>query len=119
MRELPAGHPPITFHLTPLDVWLAQAGSPQYLPEAFERDGFIHCTDAAEELMAVGNRYYQADRRDYVALSIARDRISSPVRHEDVGRIYPHIYGPLNVDAVVAVRAVRRAADGAFLGIDA
>ncbi|MEA2585813.1 MAG: hypothetical protein QOF33_3898, partial [Thermomicrobiales bacterium] len=32
-------------------------------------------------------------------------------------RDYPHIYGPLNVDAVVEVRPVRRDADGTFVAI--
>jgi uncharacterized protein (DUF952 family) len=40
------------------------------------------------------------------------------VLYEDVGRIYPHIYGPLNRDAVVRLAPVRRDAEGTFVGVD-
>jgi uncharacterized protein (DUF952 family) len=107
----------ITFHLAPAEVWRAQADRPTYLPESYEADGFIHCTDGEEELIAVGNRYYTSDPRAYVVLSIDRDGIAAPVRYEDPGRIFPHIYGPLNTDAVLAVRRIERAPDGAFVAI--
>ena len=109
--------PPITFHMAPADVWRAQSGLPAYLPEAFAADGFIHCTDGEDELIAVANHFYRSDARDYVVLSIARDRIAAPVRYKDPSLIYPHIYGPLNVDAVESVRPMLRDADGRFLGV--
>ncbi|MEA2527586.1 MAG: hypothetical protein QOF73_4813 [Thermomicrobiales bacterium] len=109
--------PPVTYHLVPREVWQAQATATEYLPEAYEADGFIHCTDGEAEVIAVGNRYYRGDARDYVVLAIARDRVTSPVKYEDAARDYPHIYGPLNVDVVVEVRPVRRDADGTFVAI--
>ena len=109
--------PPITYHLAPRDVWQAQASATEYLPEAYEVDGFIHCTDGEAEVINVGNRYYQGDTRDYVVLTIDRDRVRAPVRYEDPGRIYPHIYGPLNLDAVIEIRPARRDPDGRFIAI--
>jgi uncharacterized protein (DUF952 family) len=110
-------YPAITFHLVPREVWELQCGSTEYRPEAYGADGFIHCTDGEAEVIAVGNRYYAADAREYVVLEIARDRLKAPVKYEDPARLYPHIYGPLNFDAVVAVRPVRRAPGGAFVAI--
>jgi uncharacterized protein (DUF952 family) len=110
-------HPAITYHLAPREVWERQAAGSRYLPETYESEGFIHCTDGEAEVIAVANRYYMGDKRAYVVLSIARDRVTAPVKYEDPARTYPHVYGPLNVDAVDEVRPVRRAADGAFLGI--
>jgi uncharacterized protein (DUF952 family) len=112
-------HPPITFHLVPRDVWEARSSGNQYLPDAFDSDGFIHCTDGEDEVIAVGNRYYTGDPRAYVVLSIARDRLAAPVRYEDPAHVFPHIYGPLNLDAVVAVRSVRRDDQGRFVEIGA
>jgi uncharacterized protein (DUF952 family) len=40
--------------------------------------------------------------------------LQSPVRYDDPAQIYPHIYGPINLDAVVEVRRVIRLADGSF-----
>ena len=45
------------------------------------------------------------------------DRLAAPVRYEDPDAVYPHIYGPLNVDAVLSVRLVERGADGEFLAL--
>jgi len=110
----PGGH---TYHLTPEPVWRAQEQQQAYQPEAFEVDGFIHCTDGEVNLLAVANAFYQADQRPYVVLVLDRDRINAPVRFEDADRIFPHIYGALNRDAVVDVRRAIRLADGSFVSI--
>ena len=114
----PAEASRITFHLTPEEVWLAQAGRDEYTPEAYDADGFIHCTDGEENLLAVANAFYQADKRPHVVLTVALDRVAAPVKYEDPERLYPHVYGPLNRDAVVAVRRVVRLADGSFAKIE-
>lgn len=110
-------HSQITFHLTPLDVWLAQSGGQTYRPESFAREGFIHCTDGESRVIEVGNRYYAGDPRAYCLLSLDRARVAAPVVYEDPERVCPHIYGPLNVDAIVEVRSMIRAADGTFLRV--
>jgi len=111
----PGGH---TYHLTPEPVWTAQEQEDAYQPEAFGADGFIHCTDGEVNLLAVANTFYQADHRPYVVLVLDRDRITAPVRYEDPKQIFPHIYGPLNRDAVVEVRRAVRLADGSFTSIE-
>jgi uncharacterized protein (DUF952 family) len=106
----------LTYHLTPVAVWTAQAAGPCYLPEAFERDGFIHCTDGEAQVLEAGNRYYTGDERDYFLLTIDAGMLTSPMTYEDPARIFPHIYGPLNTEAVVGVRQVERSSDGRFTG---
>ena len=109
----PAGR---TYHLTPEEVGAGQADA--YRPEAFADESFIHCTDGEANLLAVANRYYQGDKRPYVVLAVDLDRVAAPVRYEDPDRIYPHIYGALNRDAVVEVRRAVRLASGSFAGIE-
>jgi uncharacterized protein (DUF952 family) len=108
---------PITYHLTPLDHWLAQRAGTHYEPEPFAREGFIHCTDGKTRVIDVGNRFYASDPRAFCLLSLERVRISARVIYEDPEQVYPHIYGPLNTDAVVDVRRVLRDHDGRFVGI--
>jgi uncharacterized protein (DUF952 family) len=108
----------LTFHLVPEDEWLPTDASRPYLPAAFERDGFIHCTDGAEELARTANRHYRDDPRGFLALVIDTRRVTAPVRYEDEARIYPHIYGALNRDAIVAVVPMPRSANGTFLPPD-
>lgn len=106
---------PFTFHLTSRE-WLdSQNPSAGYLPEGFEHEGFIHCTDGAAALAASGNRHLAGDPREHVIVVIDVSRIESEVKYEDEHRIYPHIYGPLNRDAIVDVRPAPRDKDGTFL----
>lgn len=103
-----------TLHLVPEPVWQAHQGAATYTAERYEEDGFIHCTDGEMNLLRVGDAFYRNDHRPYVVLVLDIDRLQAPVRYDDPAQIYPHIYGPINLDAVVAVRRVIRLADGSF-----
>lgn len=96
--------------------WHRQRASDQYAPAAFDDEGFVHCTLGLDRLLVPANIYYRDDRRRFVVLQIDLDRIHAPVRYDDPDRIYPHVYGPIDVAAVVATRSVVRADDGTFLG---
>ena len=106
-----------TFHLAPRDEWEHQAKAASYAPEAFEREGFVHCTNGEANVVAVGNRYYRTDSRSFVCLVIGVGQVEAPISYEDEDRIYPHIYGRLNTSAVIRVREVRRDEHGVFLGL--
>jgi uncharacterized protein (DUF952 family) len=103
-----------TLHLVPEPVWRAHQGATTYAPERFAEEGFVHCTDGEENVLRVGNTYYRTDPRPYLVLVLDVERLHSPVRYDDPSQIYPHVYGPINLDAVVAVRRVVRLADGSF-----
>lgn len=50
-------------------------------------------------------------------LRIERDSVASDVRDEaSGGDVYPHVYGALNVDAVVEAMPFVPGADGRFVG---
>lgn len=104
----------VTYHLVPVPVWEESGGEPEYMPEAFEADGFIHCTNGLEPLRQMGNIFYKNDDRKHLVLVLDTTRITSEVRYDDPDEIYPHIYGPLNTDAVIGTLTVEREADGAF-----
>lgn len=107
-------HPVHTYHLVPADVWRASDPAVDYIPEPFEREGFIHTTHDAVELAATANRYYRDDPRPYVVLHIDMAKVRAPIRIEDPGGRYPHIHGPLNRDAIVGVTDAAREPDGRF-----
>ena len=69
-----------------------------------EEVGFIHCSQRSQ-VEPVANAVYQG-AEDLVLLSIDPDRVRSEIRYEHVDgwdEPFPHIYGPLNTDAVVDV----------------
>ena len=106
------------YHLTPVEVWERQAGGREYVPEAYQADGFIHCTIGETNLLTVANTFYQGDPRAQVALVLDLGRVTAPVRFEDEGRTFPHIHGPLDVAAVIGTRRAVRLADGSFVGFE-
>ncbi len=108
----------ITYHLVPSSVWESGKSAKWYKPEAFDADGFIHCTNGVDQLVDVANMFYVSDAREFRVLILDVGRIVSEVRYDDGGQLFPHIYGPLNTSAVIGELAVTRAADGSFLSID-
>jgi uncharacterized protein (DUF952 family) len=77
-----------------------------YVARSLETEGFIHCS-FEDQLDGVIGRYY-AGVDEVVVLTIDTDRLMSRVLNEPStgNEIYPHIYGPINRDAIV--QAVRR-----------
>jgi uncharacterized protein (DUF952 family) len=65
--------------------------------------GFLHACLTIDQAGRVHRSFY-ADADDLVLLVIDIDRLDAPVRHEEAdGDIFPHIYGPLPLDAVIDV----------------
>jgi uncharacterized protein (DUF952 family) len=102
-------------HMTPAESWARSIRVGRHEPPSLADEGFIHCTHGWAELVRVGQRHYRSDPRPYLVLTIDPGRLTSPLRYDDQARIYPHIYGPLNPDAVVDVVVFPRATDGTFL----
>jgi len=107
--------PRLTYHLTPRDWWVAADPLRPLGAPSLETEGFIHCTNGPVEMVATADRHYAADPGDFVILTIDLDRVTSPWSVEDPAGIYPHIFGPIDRAAIVAVVPAPRDADGRFL----
>ena len=76
-----------------------------YEPAAFAREGFIHCS-YAYQVAATANRIFRG-RPDLVLLEIDPAGLDCPVVDENLEggvELFPHIYGRLNMSAVIRVR---------------
>ena len=106
----------LIYHLVPIDYWEARSLDRFYVPADFEREGFIHCTRGDEQIAVVANRYYLNDRRPWLVLVLDEQAITSEIKYEPGrdGLLYPHVYGPLNREAVIEVLPMRRDPDGVF-----
>jgi uncharacterized protein (DUF952 family) len=106
----------VIYHLVPIDYWESQPTDRPYTPADFAREGFIHCTRGDEQIAVVANRYYRNDRRAWRVLVIAEQVVSSEIKYEPGSddAFYPHIYGPLNREAVINVLPMPRDHDGVF-----
>ena len=110
--------PAVTYHLVAEPYYQGCDPDQPYTPEAFAADGFIHCTNGVENLIATANRYYKDDERSFVALVINVDKVTAPVKYADPERVYPHIHGSLNREAIASALPVKRDADGTFLALE-
>ena len=92
----------LIYHIVLPDAWAAFDGD-MYEHPSLAAEGFIHCS-FAEKLDGVIERYYSGAER-LVVLEIDSERLSSKLVNEPStgGEIYPHIYGPINRDAVVNI----------------
>jgi uncharacterized protein (DUF952 family) len=106
----------VIYHLVPIDYWESQPADRPYVPADYAREGFMHCTQGAEQLAIVANRYYRNDRRAWLVLVLDEQAIAAEVKYEpgSDGLLYPHIYGALNRDAIREILHMPRADDGTF-----
>ena len=106
----------IIYHLLLEKDYNRHLGAATYLPDRFDEDGFIHCTGDKEALLRVANDYFLGVNERVLVLAIEAARLTAEVRFEPPAPIegagtshlqgaalFPHIYGPLNLDAVVGV----------------
>ncbi|MDQ4100256.1 MAG: DUF952 domain-containing protein [Chloroflexota bacterium] len=74
------------------------------LGATLERVGFIHCS-FRDQVERIGSFLYATVAEPIIVLEIDPRRLSVPVRVENLeggSELFPHIYGPLVIDAVVA-----------------
>lgn len=90
----------ILFHLTTRAAWDAARAAGVYEPPSLATEGFIHLSTRSQWLRVL-NRFYR-DVPDQLLLAIDEDKLGAPLSHESVdGDVFPHLYGPLEVAAVV------------------
>ena len=102
-------------HITTAAEWAAAQALGYYHLNTLDSEGFIHCA-APQQVLGPANALYRG-RAGLVLLVIAPARLSSPLVYEDcyeAGETFPHIYGPLNLDAVTQVVPFPPGPDGTF-----
>jgi len=105
----------IIYHMLPAAIWTAQNVDADYKADTLATEGFIHCTGEKELLVKVANNFYRDTRGPFVILCIDQALVESEILWEEAGmHTFPHIYGPLNLDAVIDVIPFPQRADGVF-----
>lgn len=95
------------YHITTAAQWEKATNEGVYKADSLATEGFIHCS-TEDQVSGVLERYYQG-QKGLVRLTIQRDKIERPLIFElagSINEVFPHIHGPLNLDAVVAVNPV-------------
>jgi uncharacterized protein (DUF952 family) len=107
----------LILHITTASEWAAAQEAGKYVAPSLESEGFIHCS-LPTQVVNVANWFYR-EIPDLVLLCIDPNRLTSPLRWEPSADAFvgdfPHVYGPIAVDAVVDVVPWSRGEDGFML----
>jgi uncharacterized protein (DUF952 family) len=124
----PSNSPNNILHIVAANDFNSRPPTEPYLPGAYAADGFIHCTKEPQVLLHIANTFYKNIVGDVLVLVIDTDKLTSPLKweppspppdpsHPFASILFPHIYGPLNRDAIVDIRIATRAEDGSFTAV--
>ena len=114
----------MVLHLASNIDWLAAVKQGEYRAVSLSTEGFIHCSTESQ-IVDVANAFYHG-QHGLVLLVLNPDKLTSelkwePPAHPNPERaavigdeLFPHIYGPLNVDAVTQIILFEPASDGTF-----
>lgn len=107
------------FHVATEADWAEARAAGRYERSTYGRSltevGFLHASASRAQLDGVLSSYYADVREPLRLLVIDPDRLTSPWRMEPVPgepAPFPHVYGPLNLDAVVDTAPLTRAEGG-------
>jgi glutathione S-transferase len=108
------------FHIATRDDWDQARDIGEYTRSSagktLAEEGFIHASQASQ-VTRTANKFYRDVPGELLVLVIDPGLLRAEVRYEDVAGAelpFPHIYGPLNTDAVVEVLPLTPGPDGAF-----
>lgn len=92
-------------HLIRREVWETHDPEQDYEPATLEQDGFVHCANLGDISDVAADNF--APESDLVALILDPRVLSSQIRYEPTADShYPHVFGPLDSEAIVDVRDV-------------
>jgi uncharacterized protein (DUF952 family) len=104
------------YHAVSAADWDAVPGRP-YAPASLAADGFVHCSPDEETTLAVVNAFYRTARRPLLVLLLDEDRLDARVEWDAAApapppgvaedTLFPHVFGPLERDAVQRILEVR------------
>lgn len=102
------------YHITARSHWQQAQQAGAYQADSLATEGFIHCS-YADQVVWVANQFYRASE-DLVLLQIDPAHLTAPWQDDEIetGAKFPHVYGAINVGAVVQAIAFPPQADGSF-----
>jgi uncharacterized protein (DUF952 family) len=93
---------PLIYHIATSADWNKAKENGFYAHPSLKDEGFIHCSQE-QQVAGVLERYFPG-RKDLVKLVIDTDKLTSKYIFDwspSTQDTFPHIYGPVNLDAVI------------------
>ncbi|EWH09425.1 hypothetical protein DS2_12864 [Catenovulum agarivorans DS-2] len=87
--------------------------SGQFVRDSLQTEGFIHASPKSQ-LSRVANKFYKKTEQPII-IELDKKLITSEVKWEPAtGGLYPHIFGPINIDSVYKVIPIAPESSGDF-----
>lgn len=109
-------------HITTTPDWEKAKKEGEYTSPSLISDGFIHCS-TIKQTTDTANIFFKG-QKGLILLCIDENKLASECKYEDpcggglhdpnVGKLFPHIYGPINLSAVVKTLDFPPENDGFF-----
>lgn len=106
----------ILLHITDAPRWLHAKARGVYTPPQFETEGFIHCS-TPQQVVEVANRLFRGQSH-LLLLVIESQRVGAEIRFENLeggSQLFPHLYGALQLEAVIDTLSFEPQSDGRFV----
>lgn len=103
------------YHVTTEHQWNNNQYQSQYEAESLRSGGFIHCSDA-NQVVQVANHFFK-NRQGLMLLHIETEKLCSRLVYENLEggeELFPHVYGPIGLNAIVRVSLFEPGLDGTF-----
>ncbi len=100
-------------HICSRPDWERAGQEGEYAAASLASEGFIHCS-TPDQVVKTANRFYLG-QKGLILLVIDADRVAASIKYEAADAdLFPHIYGLINLDAVVETKELIPDADGTF-----
>lgn len=106
----------IVFHIVKASQWLNFKANQVYEEKSLESERFLHCC-TFEQILHVANNNLKKINEDLLVVCLNTDYLSSELiweKNEKNGMIFPHLYGPINKEAVINTVKFEKNENGYF-----
>jgi len=116
----------VILHLIPREQWASLQGQTEYEGDTLKSEGFIHFS-TPQQVIIVANARFKGHTGLQI-LVVNPSKLSAELKYEPPyetnptseiaaqtrGQLFPHLYGPLNLDAVIRAVDFEPGKDGYF-----
>lgn len=103
-------------HCMKKSIWEERKNKEYWGQRELDTEGFLHCSTIEHFWRIVW--LFEEEQDEFVIVCIDEEKLESEVRYEDgdnCGRAYPHIYGLVNISAVVDTLSFLRDESGKYV----
>ncbi len=92
------------YHIVTEEEWKKNQEKGFYAGESLSKDGFIHCC-SKDQIQQVRDQWFK-ERQDLLLIEMDESRLNAEIKYESPENVlekFPHVYGLINLTAVIRV----------------